>query len=156
METGIKIKQEYYAYAIIDIPSGASEQDVIRQIKSYCSQNDGDATVINQGGDISRVDSEQKIGIDTKYISWLYYIYKEVVYMETAKVFENGRSQAVRLPKKFRFKEDEVVVQQLGDAILLVPKDSIWQTSMDGLDGFTSDIFENGRNQGEQPERDSL
>ena len=33
--------------------------------------------------------------------------------METAKIFENGRSQAVRLPKKFRFNTDEVIVQQL-------------------------------------------
>ena len=53
--------------------------------------------------------------------------------MEMAKVFENGRSQAVRLPKKFRFKVDEVIVQQLGDAVLLVPKESLWQTFMDGL-----------------------
>ena len=43
--------------------------------------------------------------------------------MELAKVFENGRSQAVRLPKKFRFDTDEVIVQQLGGAVLLVPKD---------------------------------
>jgi hypothetical protein len=35
--------------------------------------------------------------------------------METAKIFENGRSQAVRLPKKFRFNTDEVIVQQLDD-----------------------------------------
>lgn len=61
--------------------------------------------------------------------------------MEMAKVFENGRSQAVRLPKKFRFKVDEVIVQQLGDAVLLVPKESLWQTFMDGLNGFTSDIL---------------
>ena len=45
--------------------------------------------------------------------------------METAKIFENGRSQAVRLPKKFRFNADEVVIQQLGAAILLVPKESL-------------------------------
>ena len=51
--------------------------------------------------------------------------------MEMAKVFENGRSQAVRLPKKFRFKVDEVIVQQLGDAVLLVPKESLWQTFKD-------------------------
>ena len=62
--------------------------------------------------------------------------------METAKIFENGRSQAVRLPKKFRFNVEEVVVQQLGDAVLLVPKESLWQTFMDGLNSFTSDIFE--------------
>ena len=76
--------------------------------------------------------------------------------MDTAKVFENGRSQAVRLPKKFRFNVDEVVVQQLGDAVLLVPKDSLWQTFMDGINGFTDDIFEDGRNQGIQEERENL
>lgn len=43
--------------------------------------------------------------------------------METAKIFENGRSQAVHLPKKFRFNTDEVIVQQLGDAVILVPKE---------------------------------
>ena len=76
--------------------------------------------------------------------------------METAKIFENGRSQAVRLPKKFRFNADEVVIQQLGAAILLVPKESLWQTFMDGLASFTDDIFEDGRNQGVQNERESL
>lgn len=76
--------------------------------------------------------------------------------MDTAKIFENGRSQAVRLPKKFRFNVDEVVVQQLGDAVLLVPKDSLWQTFMDGVNGFTDDIFEDGRNQGVQEERENL
>ena len=76
--------------------------------------------------------------------------------METAKIFENGRSQAVRLPKKFRFNVDEVIVQQLGDAVLLVPKESLWNTFMDGLNCFTSDIFEDGRDQCVQEERESL
>lgn len=76
--------------------------------------------------------------------------------METAKIFENGRSQAVRLPKKFRFNVDEVVVQQLGDAVLLVPKESLWQTFMDGLEDFTGDIFEEGRDQGIQKESETL
>ena len=76
--------------------------------------------------------------------------------METAKIFETGRSQAVRLPKKFRFNVDEVIVQQLGDAVLLVPKESLWQTFMDGLNSFTSDIFEDGRDQVVQEERESL
>ena len=40
--------------------------------------------------------------------------------METAKIFENGRSQAVRLPKKFRLPGNEVVIQRLGHAIMLV------------------------------------
>ena len=76
--------------------------------------------------------------------------------METAKIFENGRSQAVRLPKKFRFNTDEVVVQQLGAAVLLVPEDALWQTFMDGLDSFTDDIFEDGRDQGDLKERETL
>lgn len=76
--------------------------------------------------------------------------------METAKVFENGRSQAVRLPKKFRFDVEEVVVQQLGDAVLLVPKESLWQTFMDGVNSFTDDIFQDGRDQGIQEEREGL
>ena len=76
--------------------------------------------------------------------------------MMTAKIFENGRSQAVRLPKKFRFDTDEVVVQQLGDAVLLVPRDSVWNTFMDGLNGFTEDFFADGRDQGIQKERVSL
>ena len=76
--------------------------------------------------------------------------------METAKVFENGRSQAIRLPKKFRFDADEVVVQKLGNAVILVSKDDLWQTFMDGLDGFTDDFFEDGRKQDVQKERELL
>ena len=76
--------------------------------------------------------------------------------METAKVFGNGGSQAVRLPKRFRFDTDEVVVQQLGEAVILVPKESLWKTFMEGLESFTDDIFEDGRDQGFQDERDSL
>ena len=76
--------------------------------------------------------------------------------MDTAKVFENGRSQAVRLPKKFRFDTDEVVVQQLGDAVILVPKSSVWNVFLDGVNSFTDDIFSDGRTQGEQESRESL
>ena len=76
--------------------------------------------------------------------------------METAKIFENGRSQAVRLPQKYRFQADEVVTQKLGDAVLLVPKESLWNTFVDGVNSFTEDIFENGRDQGAQEDRESL
>lgn len=76
--------------------------------------------------------------------------------METAKIFENGRSQAVRLPKKYRFNTDEVIVQQLGKAVLLVPKEDLWETFMDGLEAFTDDVFEEGRDQGALEERPAL
>ena len=76
--------------------------------------------------------------------------------MDTAKIFENGKSQAVRLPKKLRFSGDEVYVQRIGQAVVLLPKEAAWQTFMDGLNSFTSDIFEDGRDQGVQEERESL
>ena len=60
--------------------------------------------------------------------------------MEVAKIFENGRSQAVRLPKQFRFSGGEV-----GGAVLLVPKEAAWQTFLNGLNSFTDDFFEDGR-----------
>jgi virulence-associated protein VagC len=40
-----------------------------------------------------------------------------------AKVFWTGRSQAVRLPKEFRFETDTVIVRRVGDAIILEPAD---------------------------------
>lgn len=75
--------------------------------------------------------------------------------METAKIFENGRSQAVRLPKKFRFSDDEVYIQNLGNAVLLVPKNELWQTFLEGIHGFSDDFMENGREE-VLKKRDSL
>lgn len=43
--------------------------------------------------------------------------------MMTAKLFENGRSQAVRLPKEYRFQGDEVEVNKIGDDVLFMPKE---------------------------------
>ena len=76
--------------------------------------------------------------------------------METAKIFQNGSSQAVRLPKEYRFSGDEVYVKKVGTAVMLYPKDQVWQTFMNGLDGFTDDIFAEGRDQGKQQSRESL
>lgn len=41
--------------------------------------------------------------------------------MERAKLFWNGRSQAVRLPQQFRFQGDEVLVRREGEAVILEP-----------------------------------
>lgn len=65
--------------------------------------------------------------------------------METAKIFENGGSQAVRLPKKFRFSGNEVSIQKLENAVMLLPKEDAWKTFLEGVDGFTDDFFANGR-----------
>ncbi|WP_300764359.1 antitoxin [uncultured Oscillibacter sp.] len=76
--------------------------------------------------------------------------------METAKIFENGRSQAVRLPKEFRFIGDEVFVQKLGHAVMLYPKDAAWETLLNGLNSFSDDFLADGRETEFLVERDSL
>jgi virulence-associated protein VagC len=42
--------------------------------------------------------------------------------MQTARIFTNGNSQAVRLPKEFRFDDDEVIIKKVGNAVILLPK----------------------------------
>lgn len=72
--------------------------------------------------------------------------------MNTAKVFKTGRSQAVRLPKEFRFKEDEVGINRVGDLVVLFPRRKGWEVLAKGLDAFTDDFMKN-RNQPRKPER---
>ena len=75
--------------------------------------------------------------------------------MQTAKLFENGRSQAVRLPKECRFRGDEVFVRKYEDIVILFPKRSPWAPLVNSLDKFTDD-FMTERNQPEQQERKDL
>lgn len=56
--------------------------------------------------------------------------------MDTARLFQSGRSQAVRLPKEYRFVGTEVVVKHFGNGVLLLPVDDPWQTLADGLAAF--------------------
>lgn len=56
--------------------------------------------------------------------------------METAKLFVNGNSQAVRLPKDYRFRGDEVVIKRMGNAVVLLPKDDPWKVMFDALAEF--------------------
>ena len=56
--------------------------------------------------------------------------------MDTARLFQSGRSQAVRLPKGYRFAGTEVVVQHFGNGVLLLPLDDPWQTLEAGLAAF--------------------
>lgn len=76
--------------------------------------------------------------------------------MMTAKVFENGRSQAVRLPKEYRFTTDEVAVNKIGDIVLLMPKTDKWSSFMQAIDMFSDDFMEEERNSGREHEREEL
>ena len=60
--------------------------------------------------------------------------------MKTAKLFQNGQSQAVRLPKEFRFEGNQVYIQRVGNAIVLLPLDAPWQTLHESLAQFSPDF----------------
>ena len=76
--------------------------------------------------------------------------------METAKVFENGRSQAVRLPKECRFSGDEVAVNKIGDIVILMPKENKWSGFLSSLNLFSEDFMSGGREEDIPQERDAL
>jgi antitoxin VapB len=56
--------------------------------------------------------------------------------METAKLFASGRSQAVRLPKAYRFEGEAVVVKRFGSGVLLLPMAAPWATMTEALGEF--------------------
>jgi len=65
--------------------------------------------------------------------------------MKTAKLFQNGQSQAVRLPKEFRFEDDHVYVKKSGNVVILIPAHNSWQSLLDSLDQFTDDFMSERR-----------
>ena len=76
--------------------------------------------------------------------------------MMTAKIFENGRSQAVRLPKEYRFSSDEVMVNKIGDIVLLLPMTNKWDSFMKAVDMFSDDFMADGRAADPVQEREIL
>lgn len=70
--------------------------------------------------------------------------------METAKVFWSGRSQAVRIPKKFRFKGEEVRISRHGATVVLEPIPTDWDW-LDELSGPVDDAFRKAAT--EQPQQ---
>lgn len=61
--------------------------------------------------------------------------------MKTAKIFRNGQSQAVRLPKEFRFQGTEVFIKKSGNVVHLIPRDASWDSLFDSLKKFSPDFM---------------
>lgn len=61
--------------------------------------------------------------------------------MKTAKIFMNGRSQAVRLPKDCRFDCEEVFIQKQGDKVILSAKQPGWDEFFDSIPVFGDDFL---------------
>jgi antitoxin VapB len=77
-----------------------------------------------------------------KVYTWVY-TNGEVIIMQTAKLFPSGKSQAVRLPKEFRFSdtESEVGIGKIGDMVFLFPKDKALDIFL-ASEGMSDDFFE--------------
>ena len=70
-------------------------------------------------------------------------IYTKEHSMKTARIFSNGRSQAVRLPKEFRFDAEDVFIKKFDNIIMLIPKNDPWAPLINSLDKFSDDFMEN-------------
>ena len=76
--------------------------------------------------------------------------------METAKLFQNGSSQAVRLPKAFRLPGNEVKIFKKGNQVILEPIETTWTPLFDSLNEFAEDFMKNGREQPGMQKRESF
>lgn len=79
-----------------------------------------------------------------------------VLAMEIAKIFQTGRSQAVRLPKAFRFNSEEVAIKRFGNGVLLLPIENPWDMMQDALSEFEVGFQMERAEQGEQIREDFL
>ena len=75
--------------------------------------------------------------------------------MKTAKLFQNGRSQGVRLPREFRFEGDQVYVKRFGNGVLLLPARKSWDMLVHSLGEFSQDFMAT-RNQPRRQKRGKL
>jgi len=76
-------------------------------------------------------------------------------FMKTAKLFQNGQSQAVRLPREFRFEDDHVYVKKSGNVVMLIPAKGSWDMLVKSLDKFSPD-FMSERKQPKTQKRESF
>lgn len=76
--------------------------------------------------------------------------------MKKAKIFKNGQSQAVRLPKEYRINGSEVLIKKSGNSIILIPmEDNPWKPLINSLNEF-SDDFMSDRNQPPTQNREDM
>jgi antitoxin VapB len=70
-----------------------------------------------------------------------------------AKLFPNGRSQAVRLPQEFRFEGSEVSIRRFGLGVLIEPLSVDLDAWFAALDRFDEPFMAEGRSQPRTPKR---
>jgi antitoxin VapB len=73
--------------------------------------------------------------------------------MQTTKIFKSGNSQAIRIPREYQVEGDELVINKIGNTLILFPKDDPWELFKKSLTEFSDDFFADGRNQPEMQKR---
>ena len=73
--------------------------------------------------------------------------------MKTVKVFKSGNSQALRIPKEFQIDESELIINKIGNTIILFPQNDPWKLFKNSLNEFSDDFFIDGRKQPEIQKR---
>jgi antitoxin VapB len=71
--------------------------------------------------------------------------------MKAARLFKNGQSQAVRLPKEYRFKGDRVLIKRVGNALVLIPLKEPWTPLLESLSQFSKDFMESRGQHNQKP-----
>jgi antitoxin VapB len=73
--------------------------------------------------------------------------------MQTTKVFKSGNSQAIRIPKEYQVDVEELIINKIGNTIVLFSQNDPWELFKKSLAEFTEDYFIDGRNQPEIQKR---
>ena len=95
-----------------------------------------------------------RLSIDRRYIM-IYYVSKKAVQevftmaaegtLYTTKPFMSGRSQAIRIPKELRLDDTEVVINRVGESLMITPREALERMFFSGIDMFTDDFLADGR-----------
>ena len=74
-------------------------------------------------------------------------IYLQENSMDTAKLFKNGKSQAVRLrlPREFKFQGKEVYIKRISENVVLIPQNNPWESLISSLGKFSTDFMSRRR-----------
>ena len=76
--------------------------------------------------------------------------------LHTTKPFMSGRSQAIRIPKEYRLENTELVINQIGDSLVITPSNSLQQAFFSGIAMLPDDFLSEGRPKEVENERIAL
>jgi antitoxin VapB len=141
--------------AIVDIRKCIIEADLVDCIAGRVAGAERSETVVSHT--MPRFEDPcgcaPKAWLDRSFLGYIiwYISFLRGRIMHTAKVFQNGRSQAIRLPKEFRVANDEVYLKKTSEGFLVIARDP-WEIFFEGVAELSDDFMAGGRRQ-PQPQK---